>query len=57
MLQGSQSFILSGVYGYNDGTFLIDPAGAVYVDFQLDVPAGENIDRALVRLLLGIRWW
>ncbi len=45
-----------GAYGDNDGTFMIAHSGAVYVDFRLDAPAGENIDQALVNLLLGIKW-
>lgn len=45
-----------GGYGDSDGTFMIAGSGAVYVDFRLDAPAGENIDQALVRLLLGIKW-
>jgi len=53
---GVEALYPLGVYGDNDGTFLIDASGAVYVDFRLDAPAGSCIDEALERLLLGIRW-
>ncbi|MBK9156422.1 MAG: SUKH-3 domain-containing protein [Chloracidobacterium sp.] len=52
---GVKEFYPLGAYGDGDGTFLIEPGGAVYADFQLDSPIGKNIDEALVKLLLGIR--
>ena len=45
-----------GSYGDGFGNILIARNGAIYVDFRLDSPAGKNIDEALVRLLLGVKW-
>ena len=53
---GVEALYPLGIFGDGDGLILMDSFGSVYVDYDMDSPAGRSFDEAIIKLLLGIKW-